>query len=107
MTVPQAYLRREWLNPELSLHTSYIMSHIEDTREGTNKHGSNLLLIADCTRVIQLEFFLGNEKAREESLAKIILLLEILGEFRDELLNQAALISLRAAKQREEGNDVR
>lgn len=82
------------------------MVHVENSQDGTNKHGSNVIWFADCRRVIQLEFFLGNEKAREESLAKINLLLEVLGEFRNELLNQAVLISLHAAKQQEEGNDV-
>ena len=96
MSIPQtgidAYVRREWLNPEASLHTSYVMVHVEDSQGGTNKHGANVVWFADCRRVIQLEFFLGNAKAREESLAKINLLLEVFGEFRNELLNQAALI---------------
>jgi len=96
VSIPQtginAYVRREWLNPDASLHTSYVMVHVGDSQGGTNKHGANVVWLADCRRVIQLEFFLGNEEAREESLAKINLLLEVLVQFGHALLNEANLI---------------
>ena len=88
-----AYVRREWLNPEESLHTSYIMVHVEDSQGGRNAHGSNIVLIADCTRVVQLEFFLGNQEARDASLAKINLLIEVLSRFGAALLSQIRLIA--------------
>lgn len=70
------------------------MGHIEDSQGGTNKCGSNVIWIADYRCMIQLEFFLGNNKeARDASIAKINLLLEILGEFRDALLNEAYAIA--------------
>ena len=94
-----SYLRREWLNPEASLHTSYIMAHVENSQGGTNKYGSNVVSIADCSRVIQLEFFLGNNKEADASIAKIKLLIETLSQFRDALLNEASLID-KAEKER-------
>jgi hypothetical protein len=51
-----------------------------------------LLTIADCHRIIQLEFFLGSKKARHRSIAKINLLLDILTRFRDALVKESELI---------------
>lgn len=65
------------------VQTSYALVHVEDSERGTNPHGSNSVNIADCKRVITLDFYLGNQQARDSSIAKINLLLEILGEFRD------------------------
>ena len=88
------YLRREFLNaaPQLE-HTSYILCHVENSENGSNAHGSNVVNIADCKRVITLDFYLGDKEARDSSLAKINLLLEVLGEFRDGLLAEAFLIA--------------
>jgi hypothetical protein len=88
------YLHREFLNvaPELA-HTSYILCHVEDSDSGRFPHGSNVLTIADCKRSIVLEFYLATQEARDASIAKINLLLEILGQFRDALLNEAYLIA--------------
>jgi hypothetical protein len=88
------YLRREFLNaaPELA-HTSYILCHVEDSDSGREAHGSNVVCLADCHRVITLDFHLGTLEARNSSTAKINFLLEILGEFRDALLNEAYAIA--------------
>ena len=95
------FIRRDFLNaaPELS-HTSYVLAHVEHSENGTNAHGSNVINIADCKRVITLDFYLGDKEARDSSISKINLLLEILGEFRDALLNEAFLI----AEAEKEGN---
>ena len=88
------YLRREFLNaaPADLVHTSYVLVHVEDRENGTNPHGSNVLNIADCKRVT-LDFYLGNQAARDSSIAKINLLLEVLGEFRDGLIQEAYFIA--------------
>jgi len=52
-----------------------------------------MLTIADCRRRIQLEFFLGNVRARRESLRKLDLLLQVLGSFRKVLLAEAQAIT--------------
>jgi hypothetical protein len=49
--------------------------------------------IADCKRVTTFDFYLGNQQARDSSIAKINLLLEILGEFRAALVNEASAIA--------------
>lgn len=89
------YIRREFLNaaPADLVHTSYVLAHIEDSDNGSNAHGANVLNIADCKRVTTFEFYLGTQQARDSSIAKINLLLEVLGEYRDALLNEAFLIA--------------
>ena len=89
------HIRREFLNaaPADLVHTSYALVHVEDSERGTKAHGSNVVSIADCKRVVTLDFYLGNQAARDSSIAKINLLLELLGEFRDALLNEAFLIA--------------
>jgi hypothetical protein len=90
LTGIQAFVKRVWLNPEESLHTSYILAHVEDSQGGANKCGSNIVLIADCRRVIQLEFFLGTQEARDASITKLNLIIAVLGEFGRAILNEAA-----------------
>jgi hypothetical protein len=68
--------KRTFLNPEPSTHTSYVLAEVE-----TGELGTNLLIIADCKRSIQLEFFLGNAEGRNESLAKIDLFIDVLTGF--------------------------
>src|SRR5687768_17564190 len=88
------YIRRDFLNaaPEL-VHTSYVLAHVEDSDSGRAAQGSNMLIIADCNRTTKFEFYLGNKAARDSSIAKINLLLEVLGGFRDALLNEAYAIA--------------
>jgi hypothetical protein len=89
------HIRREFLNaaPADLVHTSYVLAHVEDSDSGRIAHGSNVLNIADCKRVVTLEFYLGNQAARDSSIAKINLLLEVIGGFRDCLLNEAYAIA--------------
>lgn len=51
-----------------------------------------MLTIADCRRRIQLEFFLGNAKARKQSLAKLNLLTTTLVRFGHALLTEIKAI---------------
>ena len=51
-----------------------------------------MITIADCYRRVELEFFLGNRKARRRSIAKINLLIETLTRFQDVLKREADLI---------------
>jgi len=74
-------------------HTSYILAEVESSRGGEYKWGHCMLTIADCRRRVQLEFFLGNLRARRESLRKLDLLLKVLGSFRNALLAEAQAIT--------------
>lgn len=79
--------RRTFLNADPSTHTSYVLAEVESSQWGTN-----LLIIADCKRCVQLEFFLGNAEGREQGLAKIDLLLDVLNDFRQALQDEATSI---------------
>jgi hypothetical protein len=87
-----AFEKRTFLNPASTHQTSYIQAHVETGHEAPYKWGDNMVIIADCKRVIQLEFFLGSKKARLNSLAKINLLIDVLTRFRDALTQEIALI---------------
>ena len=86
------FRKRAFLNPVSTDQTSYIHAVVESTGEGDYKHGTNMLTIADCKRVIRLEFFLGRARDRRLSLKKINLLIDILTAFRDALLREIAAI---------------
>ncbi|MCA1578259.1 MAG: hypothetical protein LC794_12955 [Acidobacteria bacterium] len=88
----KAFLRREFLNPERTGQTSYILAEIDSSFNGKVIHGTNVIVIADCKRSIQLEFFLGGPQARVDSMDKIDLLLNVLGQFRETLKTQIQLI---------------
>ena len=85
-----SYLRRQFLNetPEELDHTSYVLATVENSFEG-EYDSTGTLYLADCKRTIRLEFYLGRPEARTASLAKINLLLEVLGEFRTALIAEA------------------
>jgi len=87
-----SFRRRSFLNPISTTHTSYIDAVVESSENGEYKIGSNILTLADCHRVIRIEFFLGNKRNRRRSLAKINLLIDILTRFRDALIRESELI---------------
>ncbi len=73
--------------------TSYVFAEVESSQGGEYKWGSYMLSIADCRRRIQIEFFLGTARARQQSLAKLDLLLEVLTAFRLALRKESQLIA--------------
>ena len=87
-----SFRKRSFLNPISTTHTSYIDAVVESSENGEYKIGSNILTLADCHRVVRIEFFLGNKRERRRSLAKINLLIAILTGFRDALINESELI---------------
>src|SRR4051794_25005467 len=94
-TETYSLLRREFLNqtPQELDHTSYILATVENSFEG-EYHPTGMLYIADCRKTIRLEFYLGKRlETRTASIAKINLLLEVLGEFRTALVNEADVIA--------------
>ena len=89
----QFFRKRVFLASISTGHTSHILAEAESSRGGEYKFGHYMLTIADCRRRIQLEFFLGNVRARRESLKKLDLLLSVLGSFRRALLAEAHAIN--------------
>jgi len=87
-----AFEKRIFLNPASTHHTSYIQAHVETGHEAPYKWGDNMITIADCKRVIKLEFFLGTKQARRIALKKINLLIDTFTNFRDALTKEIALI---------------
>jgi hypothetical protein len=87
-----SYRKRAFLNPVSTNHTSYILAFVESSRGGKYKFGDNLIFLADCRRVTELEFFLGTKRDRAISLQKIDLLINTLTDFRDALSKESDLI---------------
>src|SRR5215210_3394985 len=87
------FRKRVFLASISSGHTSHILVEVESSRGGEYKWGHYMLTIADCRRRIQFEFFLGNLRARRESLKKLDLLLNVLSSFRSKLLAEAHAIT--------------
>ena len=83
-----AFSKRAFLNPASTHLTSYIQAYVQTGPDGPDKWGDNMVLIADCKRVAELEFFLGTKRHRRISLAKIDLLIDILTQFRTALAKE-------------------
>jgi hypothetical protein len=79
-----AFSKRAFLNPASTHLSSYIQAYVQSG----DKWGDNTVLIADCKRVVQLEFFLGTKRHRRISLAKIDLLIDVLTQFRTALAKE-------------------
>ncbi len=84
--------KRKFLNPVSTGHTSFIDALVETSFNGSDSLINCLITIADCKRVIRLEFLLANKQHRRRSLAKINLLIDTLTGFRDALAKESALI---------------
>lgn len=87
------YRKRVFLSPISTGFTSYVFAEAESSEGGEYKLGNYILILADCRRRIELEFFLGTARHRRQSLAKIDLLLEVLNSFRSALGREAQLIT--------------
>jgi hypothetical protein len=87
------FVRREFLNtePDEVVHTSYVMGFVVNSHRGKSLADA-MLHIADCRRVVVLNFFLSRPEARAQSLKKIDLLLEVLTQFKKALLREARAI---------------
>lgn len=88
-----SYRKRAFLTSVSSGITSYIYAEAESSNGGEYKYGHYMIILADCHRKIELEFFLGTLQHRRQSLAKIDLLIEVLTAFRAALRNEAELIT--------------
>ena len=86
------YRKRLFLNPVSSGHTSYVLAEVESSLSGEYRLGHYMLTLADCRHSVEFEFFLGNARARRQSLAKVDLLLRVLTAFREALFREAGLI---------------
>ena len=86
------FRKRTFLDPTSTGNTSHVLTEVESSQGGEYKWGTYMVTLADCRRRVQLEFFLGTKRARQNSLKKINLLIDVLTRFRDALVKQIALI---------------
>jgi hypothetical protein len=91
-TMKTAFRKRSFLSSASADRDSYVHAVVEDSNNGGDRWGSNILTIADCRRRVQLEFFLGTRRERRRSLAKINLLINVLTRFREALKREVDLI---------------
>ena len=89
---PFTFRKRFFLNPISTSHTSYIYAEAESSRDGEYVAGNYLITLADCRRIVRLEFLLSTKQYRRLSIRKINLLIDALTGFRDALEREIALI---------------
>ena len=87
-----AYCERVFLHPPTTGKNSYVCAIAESSQGGTNEVGDYALILADCHHAIELEFSLINPTEREQSLAKIDTLADVVNRFRDALHTEAKAI---------------
>ena len=87
-----AYCERVFLHPPTTGKNSYVCAIAESSQGGTNEVGDYALILADCHHAIELEFSRINPTEREQSLAKIDTLADVVNRFRDALHTEAKAI---------------
>ena len=92
-TTTFTYRKRLFLSSVTTGHTSHVLAEVESSRDGMYKFVHYMITLADCRNSVHFEFFLGNARARQQSLAKIDLLLTVLSNFRAALIREAQLIT--------------
>jgi len=87
------YRKRSFLMPNSTGVPSYVVAEVESSNHGEYTCGHCMITLADCRRQIQLEFPLTTARSRQQSLAKIDLLIKILIDFGTALQREAQLIA--------------
>ena len=92
------YRKRAFLNPISTGRPSFVYAVAESSEGGKKEYGTYVLTIADCKRMIELDFSITGPRKRKQSLAKIDLLAEVINHFRDAIHAEANLIDQRRRK---------
>lgn len=93
-----AYRKRAFLNPIFTGQPSFVFAVAESSEGGKKSYANYVLTVADCKRMIELEFPLTDPRARKQSLAKIDLLADVINRFRETIHTEANLIDKRQRK---------
>jgi hypothetical protein len=93
-----AYRKRVFLNPITTGKPSFVFAVAESSEGGKKAYGNYVLTVADCKRMIELEFSLASPRVRKQSLAKIDLLAQVVNRFKDVIHTEADLIDRRRRK---------
>jgi hypothetical protein len=92
------YRKRAFLNRITTGQPSFVFAVADSSEGGKKSYGNYVLTVADCKRMIELEFPLTNPRLRKQSLAKIDLLAEIVNQLKDTIHVEADLIDQRRRK---------
>lgn len=92
------YRKRAFLNPISSGQPSFIFAVAESSEGGKKTYGNYVLTVADCKRMVELEFPLTSPRLRKQSLAKIDLVAQVVNRFRDAIHAEAKLIDRQTEK---------
>jgi hypothetical protein len=87
-----AYRKRAFLNPISTGQPSFVFAVAESSEGGKKTYGNYVLTVADCKRMVELEFPLTNPRARKQSRAKIDLLADVINRFKDSIHAEADLM---------------
>jgi len=87
-----SYRKRVFLASISSGSDAYIHVEAESSFGGSYRLGNYHLTLADCRRMVYLEFPLTNPRSRQQSLAKAELLATIINQFVQVLRQEAQLI---------------
>jgi hypothetical protein len=87
-----AYRKRAFLNPITTGKPSFVFAVAESSEGGKKAYGNYVLTVADCKRMIEMEFPLTTPRARKRSRAKVDLLAEVINRFKDAIHTEADLI---------------
>lgn len=98
MKKSRAYRKRVFLNPISTGQPSFVFAVADSSKGGKETLGNYLLTIADCRRMVELEFPLTSRRLRKQSLAKIDLLARVINQFKDVIHTEAELIDQRVEK---------
>jgi hypothetical protein len=90
-----AYRKRVFLNPISTGKPSFVFAVAESSEGGKKTYGNYVLTVADCKRMIELEFPLSDPLLRKQSLAKIDLLADVINRLKETIHTEAELIDRR------------
>jgi len=93
-----AYRKRAFLNPISTGKPSFVFAVAQSSEGGKKEYGDYVLTIADCKRMIELDFSLTGPRLRKQNLAKIDLLAEVINRFKTAIHAEADLIDRRRHK---------
>lgn len=93
-----AYRKRVFLNPISTGQPSFVFAVAESSEGGKDESGNYVLTLADCKRMVELEFPLTSPRMRKQSLAKVDLLARVVNRFRDAVHAEAQLIDQQTEK---------
>lgn len=64
------YHKRAFLAPKSSRSTAFVLAEVESSDGGVYPLGTDMLVLADCRRRIELDFSLSSAHTPKENLAK-------------------------------------